>query len=264
MFLDIRTLAAVAVFATISLSALGLLLYGTRPTYPGFGRWTAGNLFMAISFLLFAFRGIAPGFFTILAANSCAIFAAILFLEGLREFRGGKPQFWPVYVGAALTILTIAYFEFVVDDINLRTLVGSIFLAATGVLSAAILLKDLEKGRRLGLVFTAISFLTCATVTLTRGILIFLGPKQDLLAPTPFNMLFYSGSIVAVIGWSFGFIVLTNDRLIADLREAERLASAEAGRAKSADTAKSEFLSSVSHEIRTPMNGVHWHDQPAA
>ncbi|HLX44961.1 MAG TPA: ATP-binding protein [Bryobacteraceae bacterium] len=270
MLLDIRTLAAVVVIATILLSALGLLLYVTRPTYPGFGRWTAGNLLTAISFLLFAFRGIAPGFVTILVANAAAIFSSILFLEGIREFRGRRPQSWPIYGLAALTILTLAYFEFAIDDINARTLIGSAFLAVVGFVGGGILLQDLDHGRRLGLIFTAISFQTCAAVTLIRGIFIFVGPKQDLLAPTLVNTAFYSGSILAVIGWSFGFILLTNDRLIADLKDAERrttatnqqleqaiaLASEEAARATRADSAKSEFLSSVSHEIRTPMNGV--------
>src|SRR5271169_3549989 len=107
MFLDIRTLAAVVVIATISLSALGLLLYATRPTYPGFGRWTAGNLLTAISFLLFAFRGIAPGFITILAANAVAMASSILFLEGIRKFRGRKPHSWSVYAAAAFTILVL-------------------------------------------------------------------------------------------------------------------------------------------------------------
>ncbi len=72
------------------------------------------------------------------------------------------------------------------------------------------------------------------------------------------------------VAWSFGFILLSKDRLIAELTDAETLAAATnqelalaiekiqaAGReASRADAAKSEFLSSVSHEIRTPMNGV--------
>ena len=270
MLLDIRTLAAVAVFTTILLGALGLLLFATRRTYPGFGRWTLANLFTAVSLLLLTLRGIAPGFLTILAANAIGIFAAILFLEGIREFRGLPPIFWPVYAAGALTILILAWFEFVRDDINARTLAVAVFLASLAFINAAMLLRNLEPGRRLGLVFTGISYLAIGLVTILRGFYIFLGPRQDLLAPSSINTLYYTGSVLAVIGWSFGFIVLTNDRLIADLKAAERRATAtnqqlhqamdrataETAKATRADAAKSEFLSSVSHEIRTPMNGV--------
>jgi signal transduction histidine kinase len=270
MLLDIRTLAAVAVLTTIFLSALGLLLFSTRRTYPGFGRWTLANLFTAVSIFLLVLRGIAPGFLSILVANALGIVAAILFLEGVREFCGLKPLFWPIYAAAGLTLLAFSYFEFVVDDINSRTLIITPFLAGVAFLNATMLFRNLMPGRRLGLIFSGVSYLVIGVVDIIRAIYVFLGPRQDLFAPSAVNSVYYLGSVLAVIGWSFGFIVLTNDRLIADLKDAEQRtaaanrqlekalgeASDEASKATRADAAKSDFLSSVSHEIRTPMNGV--------
>jgi len=270
MLLDIRTLAAVAVLATILLGGLGLLLFSTRRTYPGFGRWTLANLLTAVSIFLLVLRGVAPGFLSILIANAIAIFAAILFLEGIREFRGLRPHFWPAYLAAGVSLLVFSYFEFAVDDVRIRTLVITLFLASVAFLNAGMLLKNLLPGRRLGLIFSGTSYLVIGSVEIVRGLYVFFGPREDLFTPSAINTLYYLGSILAAIGWSFGFIVLTNDRLIADLKEAEQRtaatnqqlqqaiaqASAEASKATRADAAKSEFLSSVSHEIRTPMNGV--------
>ena len=92
----------------------------------------------------------------------------------------------------------------------------------------------------------------------------------ELFAQTTFNRMFLMGLVMQTIAWAFGFIFLTNERLVMDLKEAERR-TAEANqeladaieranhlaeRASAADAAKSEFLANMSHEIRTPMNGV--------
>jgi signal transduction histidine kinase/ActR/RegA family two-component response regulator len=75
---------------------------------------------------------------------------------------------------------------------------------------------------------------------------------------------------ITLIGWGFGFILLTNDRLIEDLTAAEQhtamlnqelsqatdQATAAARRAEHADQAKSDFLAYMSHEIRNPLSGV--------
>jgi signal transduction histidine kinase/CheY-like chemotaxis protein len=65
------------------------------------------------------------------------------------------------------------------------------------------------------------------------------------------------------IAWAFGFIFLTNERLVMDLKESESRSArankelaAASKRATAADAAKSEFLANMSHEIRTPMNGI--------
>src|SRR5580658_4964023 len=159
MLLDTRTLAAVAVLTTILLGALGLLLFSTRRTYPGFGRWTLANLLTAISIFLLVLRGHAPDFLTILIANIIALLAAILFLEGIREFRGRSPHLWPLYAAAILTLLVFSYFEFAVDNIKIRAILVTVFLASVAFLNAAMLLQDLRPGRRLGLIFSGTSYL---------------------------------------------------------------------------------------------------------
>src|ERR1035438_8255756 len=91
MSLDTRTLAVVAAFVQLILSLLIAMTWGTRQTYPGFGRWTLGNLCIIFSLLFVGLGGIAPDWMTMVLGNSLGFIAAILFLEGIRKFRGLKP-----------------------------------------------------------------------------------------------------------------------------------------------------------------------------
>jgi signal transduction histidine kinase len=95
-------------------------------------------------------------------------------------------------------------------------------------------------------------------------------PAPDLFASTLVNQLYFGGMAITLIGWGFGSILLTNDRLIEDLTAAEQHtaklnqelrqvteeATAAARRAEHADQAKSDFLAYMSHEIRNPLSGV--------
>ncbi len=271
MHLDNRTLAIVALFTALFLGILGLLISKTRRTYPGFGRWTAGNLAMAVYLLLFGFRGLMPDFLSLVCANAIAILAAILFLEGIREFCGLRARHWPAVVGGGLIFAAVIYFHYVTPNIGARVLALSLYLSMLGVLSAKTLLMDLPAGRRLGLLVTTGSYLFFGLLQLIRGVYVYVhGSQGGPFYVSPFNTIFSLGSVIIIVGWSFGFLIMTTDRLIVDLREAERRTAATnqqlgqamervqaaATEATRADAAKSEFLSSVSHEIRTPMNGV--------
>jgi hypothetical protein len=47
-------------------------------------------------------------------------------------------------------------------------------------------------------------------------------PTPELFASKLVNQLYFGGMAITVIGWGFGFILLTNDRLIEDLTAAEQ------------------------------------------
>jgi signal transduction histidine kinase len=271
MQLDNRTLAVVAIFVTLLLGFLGALIWRTQRTYAGFGRWIAGNLLLAQCLLLLSLRSVLPDWLTVVGANALSILASILFLEGSREFRGLRPPIWLTYVGGGLATLAIMYFEYFVKNVNARIFVMSIYLGILGILCAVTFLKDVPTGCRLSMAFTGSVFAMAAAAEIGRGFYFyFQRPLTDLFAPSGANTAFFMGVTLAVIGWSFGFFLLTNQRLVMDLKNAESTtarvntelaeaidrANSMAQRATAADAAKSQFLATMSHEIRTPMNGV--------
>ncbi len=270
MILDSRTLALVAMLAALTVSLLGLLIWGTRSTYPGFAHWTLANLALAASLLLFGLRGEVPGLLTLLLANLIANGSAVLYLDGTRAFRGWKP-FWPLRWAAVAELAVLLYFRYHIDSLNARVAISCLFWATAGLCCAITLLKEMPSWRRLGLIFTAAAFALGAAAQIVRGIQAITGPRlAGIFEPSFTNTFYYLILILALVAWSFGFLLMTNERLVMDLQEAQKftaevnrelqiaahLAESMATQAASADAAKSEFLASMSHEIRTPLGGV--------
>ncbi len=92
------------------------MILHTRRTFPGFRRWTAGNLAGALALLLLGPRQKIPDVPSNLVANSLWIVAGVLFVEGTRQFRGLRPRMWSAIAGGGLTIVAMFFFEFIVDD----------------------------------------------------------------------------------------------------------------------------------------------------
>jgi len=250
MHLDTRTEAAIGTVAALAVTILYVLLWQTRRTYRGFGRWTLGLLCLALSMFSLAFRGMVPDLVSVAATNCSSFLAGILLFEGTREFFGKRPRYLAVHLLAGICVALQIFFLTVVDSLNMRVVVASGYSSFLNLATARTLIGGSASGRRLGYWLTSILFLLAGIVNLVRaGVVALLWPTADLFVPTFWNQAFFITMTIAVIGGAFGFILLHNDRLVLDLTEAER-------RAAGADRAKSEFLAHMSHEIRTPLNGV--------
>src|SRR5260370_41092213 len=98
MQLDSRTIVAVGTLTALVVSLLGLLLWQTRRTYPGFRLWTLGNLSVSVGLLFLCARGIVPNAVSVVGTNLGVLLAAVLLLEGTRQFRESRPWYWPASI----------------------------------------------------------------------------------------------------------------------------------------------------------------------
>jgi signal transduction histidine kinase len=268
---DFRSWLTVAILIGILLSFLTAGIWWTRRTYPGFGRWTIANLLLVLSLSLFTLRTIAPDWLSVVVANTLLAAAAILSLEAIREFRSTPPTVWPLYAAGGLTILVIVFFDYVAPSVNNRISVMSSFLAIIAILCSLTLLKKMPAGRRFGMTFTGGMFAIWASTHLARAIYFYFAPASvSLFAPSWINVAFILGASLGVVCCSFGFVLMTDERVMIDLQDAEsrairasqelrdavERANSMAQRAAEADAAKSEFVAVMSHEIRNPLSGV--------
>jgi signal transduction histidine kinase/CheY-like chemotaxis protein len=249
MHLDTRTEAVVGTLAAFAVSFLYILLWQARRTYPGFGRWTVGLFSLAVSLLALALRGplsLAP---SVVVCNAAMFLFEVVLLEGTREFIGLPYRSVPARALAGCAMALQIFFLAAAPSDAARIIVSSAASSILVMATAATLFRGGAKGRKLGYWFTGGLLLLGSLANLARLLFVATHFSVDVFTPAVWNQLFFVGTVMAVIGAPFGFIMINQDRLVGDLVEAER-------RAAHADKAKSAFLAHISHEIRTPLNGV--------
>ena len=281
MQLDSRTLVIVGIFVGLAVSLLCILIWRTHQTYPGFGRWTLADCAVVAALYLFSLQGKEPAWITEVLANGVAFLAAMLMLEGTREFAGLRARMAFMRGAAAVALAGIAYCTYWRDSFLARTAFHSGFLSLTFLLAGATLLRNIPKGCEVSRRFSGAVLLITGLASLVRPVYYFFAPSvRSIFEANSGNTATLVTLVLAIdllVRYGF-FLLLTNERLVLDLREAEaRTAKANldlaesvgsatllAQKASAADRAKSEFLANMSHEIRTPMNGVLGSDRGSA
>ena len=86
--MDLRTLFIITVLINIIIAFVLAIYWRTQKTYAGFGYWALANVAMTITFSLFALKGTAPEFVTVVIANTSAILGAVFRYAGVRIFWG--------------------------------------------------------------------------------------------------------------------------------------------------------------------------------
>src|SRR6266550_2405722 len=107
---DIRTIVVVAGFVSLITSLLGISVWLSGRTHPGFGRWTLGMVGLAVSLLFASVRHLFPEPVSVVFSNTVSFATAILFLEGTRQFRGLRARHWLAYAAAGVSLALQVYF----------------------------------------------------------------------------------------------------------------------------------------------------------
>jgi diguanylate cyclase (GGDEF)-like protein len=221
--LDIRSLTVDLTSVSAILGIILFLIWRSRKTYPGFGLWTAGNALYAAGFMLIALRGVVPKVLSIVVANILLLSAEVLFLEGVRYFRGiaaGRRIFSISLV--VFPLLLIAYFTFVIEDTGMRVIIFSAFTAVISGLVAWELIRNAPSDLRFSLWFTGSLFAIQTLFMISRVFFTFFSPDlRDLLAPNLLQTVTFLLALLLGITWTFGFVMLNSERLEVDLKNAQ-------------------------------------------
>ena len=213
MHLDTRTIVIVATFVAVVPTLVSVSVWYTRPTYPGFGRWTLGTLLGMLSLVFLSLRGMAPDWISIVLTNMLAVSAAILYFQGVRLFCGLRVYGWPECLAGVLVIAAIVYFRYFINNIDYRTFALSLLMGSFGLANGITLLRAAPAGRGFSTFFTGIVFLLAGAAHLSRGIYAYtFTPATELFAPSAANAVFFALASLGVVCWSFGFILMTGER----------------------------------------------------
>lgn len=229
MQLDTPTLGVAAVVVALIPAILGALVWQTRRTHPG--RWALGNLLAALAMLFFCLRGRVPDWISIVVANVLAISAGIIFLQGIRQFRGLRIRWWPECLVGVPAVAAVIGYRYIVNDINVRIFAVGLAIGILGICCGITLLQKMPRGSSSGLVITGVAFVLWGAGLLVRGIYIFaFAPVRNVRDLSSSTAVFFFIVALGIVSWSLGFLVLSESATqlsqfaatLEDAREAER------------------------------------------
>lgn len=222
MNLDIKTLLLSAVLVTV-VYGCGLTLYRThQKTFPGFRLWTASFFILALGYFSLLIRDFIPLFLSVAFGNFFFGLGALLRLDGVHRFARNRPIKKIYYSSLLFYIFFICFFYLVIPDIVFRTSIVGIYSSAIAFGIAYIFINSAPLSNR-RLFYTGAALTSLMAITLLSGPLLFKAPtSNDIFSMGNRYAIFYLVVLTYEISWGFCLILINNQRVEFELKEAER------------------------------------------
>lgn len=218
-------LLVVAMMSSVmSMAVFGSLL---RAAIPGLPRWIGANAVIAVVLVILVLQAPSPAQLTIVVASALLGAAALVMLQGCREFFGLRPSRSFEYVVYGALLLGIVYWGYISPNANARIALLSAFLAYVRVVIGWISIRLRPPGRpKYCYQFMAGAALLGAAVHASRSVACVVGweHQASFLEPTPLNIVFLGLGILAMPCLSIGAVMLAHDRMAERM---ERLANVD-------------------------------------
>lgn len=221
MALDIRTLTF-AIGITFIIQAIALYLLSIVITkYKGVNTWALGSLMLAVGFIWMAFRNYEPiEKISIFLGNIFHILGFIIFIIGTKQFLDIKRKAIRTYPYLIVFVVVMYYLTFVENNINLRSVFYSLSVAPLLFHNSFLMLKHGKKDIRKTLALVASIFITFGILLLFRSVyLIFITPIESFYSTDIIQSLTFLSTISMGLLWTFGLILVVNQRLSSELVE---------------------------------------------
>ena len=217
MVLDIKTLlacnAAIAFFM-----ASALLFYRVNyRTYPGYEHFLGSTFVVAMAYASVMLRTPMPPWLGIVLTNALFLLAGVLRLDGVLRFTRNR-KLKKIYYGLPVTIIPVfMVLYFVKDDIVLRNLVLSIFIALfSTIISVEFYISRTKENTNLYMVAASL-FFVYGFFAFIRASLWLLDPQGTLFIAGIKHQLYFLVITVFEVGVGITWVMMNNQRLEAEL-----------------------------------------------
>lgn len=216
MNLDVLTLLVVLVAECLLMA--GMLWVACAGRFrDGMGKWSAGLALLAGAWLLFALRGRAPDFLTVVAANTLAVLSWSLMLGALLEFhRYAAPRWLYLVPSAAMFALMIA----LLDEFHARVVLVNGWFGLANLTLAYVFTRAEPHARRTLHWLVASSFALLGGMLLVRSLIAAFdaGAIAHYLQPSTLQTLTFMVICCTLLSASFGFLLMHMERSDAENR----------------------------------------------
>lgn len=225
MKLDILTISFVLglVFLT-QVIALGVQ-YRINKIYKGIRYWLLGSAFMMLGFLLLAAYNMPQIRILSALGNPAIVMGQIMFLVGVLKFLGQKVKKGPLAGLYVSFFAAYMYYLFIDYHITARTVIISGACGLLSLMTAYVLFTKKDKQLAQSANFVASIFTFNGLFLLMRLVMTLIAPPMaDHSNPALIQVLAYIVLIATGSLWTFGFILMVNQRHNRDhLSEKEKL-----------------------------------------
>lgn len=223
MHIDITT-----IILTIGVAHLMQLLvffyqFKANKLVKGPGWWLAWSGAEAFAFILILFRNIPVLQTFVISIQDIIIITGTLFINIglLRFFDKPVKKTLIITLLVSFSILHLS-FLYIHDSITLRSLFFNIYISITGYLAAIIIYRNKSKSIATTANFNSWIFIIHGSIFAHRSVCIMLGIHHiDMYELTFFNLLQYFDALIVGLLWTFGLIIMLNQRLNGELQEAK-------------------------------------------
>ena len=239
MNIDISTFVLVLGITHLIQVAVFYQQFKINKTYQGVGWWLLWSIAEIVGFAGMLLRGIPEIQSIAIIFQNVGIFLGVIFIYiGMMRFLDRKENQKIILSVSTLYIIAIVYFVYVDDNAFMRTMIFNASVSGISFLTAYVLFVHKMPSIRKSAHFNAAIFLVHGGVFTYRTVMFLAGaPVDNFFRPTLFNYLPVLDALIVSLSWTYGFIIMLNQRLNADMTEAKEQLQRDIAKRKQAEEA---------------------------
>lgn len=214
MKLDIQTIVIILGLIFVTQVIALFVQYRFNRVYRGVGWWLIGSILMALGFIFISLITVKSLEMLARVAQLLVVLGQIFLYIGIIRFLNKKESRWITISIFSAFVFFYYYYMYVNNDISSRTIVVTAVLAIVSFMSAYKLYFRKDRLSSESANFTSAIFLLYGCFYIVRSFFaIMLPPIQSYYDQWTIVILAFIVPIIASNLWTFGFIIMVNQRL---------------------------------------------------
>jgi len=221
--LEIRTMVLILGLTHLMQVIVFYHQYLVNKRYQGVGWWLLWSAAEVIGFSFILFRNTTAFLpLVIIIQNSMIIAGTVFLYVGVKRFFNKNVNLQIILSIVSVFFIGLLYFLFIDNDIQIRSVIINGTIAVLAFMTAYSLFVDKTPSIATSAIFNGLIFVLHGALFTYRTITIFRGaPVESLLTPTFFNYMLFLDALVVSLLWTFGFIIMLNNRLHVEMSEVQ-------------------------------------------